>query len=135
VGKIPDLKRVTVEDFKSEDRDLVGKLAFIINSFHEQVRSALSKNIDFDNLNQEVISLSFSTGSSGQPLNAVKFKSSLATRVQGISVVRTVIISSNTELASVLPIISWSQNVNLITISNIGGLSPETKYELTLLTI
>lgn len=135
MGKVPDLKRVTVEDFKSDDQDLVGKLAFIINSFHEQVRNVLSKNIDFDNLAQEIKVLSFSTNSTGQPLNTLTFRSNLFNKVQGITPIRLVITSNNTSFPTETPIISWSQNANLITITHIGGLSAETAYDLTILTI
>lgn len=135
MGKVPDLKRVTVEDFSSEDQNLIGKLAFIINSFHEQVRSVLSKNIDFENLAQETRILSFSTNSNGQPLNAVSFKSGLINKIQGITIIRSVITSDNTSFVGVNPVISWSQNASLVTITNIGGLQNETKYELTILTI
>lgn len=135
MAKAPDLKRITVEDFPSEDRDLVSKLAFIINSFHEQVRNALSKNIDFDNLAQETKVLTFTTNNASQPLNEVTFKSALSRNIQGISVIRAVITSDNTSYPTQLPIISWSQNASLVKITYIGGLEPETKYELTILTI
>ena len=135
MAKVPDLKRITVEDFSPDDRPLVKKLAFVINSFHEQVRNALNQNINFDNLAQEVKTLSFSTDITGQPLNQLTFQSNLANRVQGIQVVRTVITSDNTQVVETLPVISWSQNVRLITITHIGGLLPETGYQLTLLTL
>jgi len=135
MGQAPDLKRVTIEDFDKDDQKLVGKLAFIINSFHEQVRSVLAKNVDFDNLAQEVKTLSFTTGSGGQPLNTVSFKSDIANKIQGISTVRLVITSNNTSFPTQLPVISWSQNASLVTITNIGGLQAETRYDLTILTI
>lgn len=135
IGRVPDLKRITVEDFKSEDRDLVQKLAFIINSFHEQVRNVLNQSVDFDNLAQELQTINFTTNSSGQPLNTVKFRSNLVNRIKGILPVRVVITSSNTRYATQLPVITWSQNGQQITIVNIGGLEPETGYELTLLTL
>lgn len=135
MARIPDFKRITVEDFKPEDRDLVKKLAFPINSHIEQVRSALSKNLDFENLNQEIKTISFTTNSDGQPINTVSFRSNLSSRVQGIMVVRTVITSNNTSYATELPVISWSQAADQVAIINIGGLLPETGYQLTLLTL
>jgi tetrahydromethanopterin S-methyltransferase subunit D len=135
VGQAPDLKRVTIEDFDKDDQKLVGKLAFIINSFHEQVRSVLAKNVDFDNLAQEVKTLSFTTGSDGQPLNTVSFKSGVVNKIQGISTVRLVITSNNTSFPTQLPVISWGQIASLVTITNIGGLQAETRYDLTILTI
>ena len=135
MARVPDFKRITVEDFKAEDQPLVKKLAFPINSHIEQVRSALSKNIDFENLNQELKTLSFTTNENSQPLTDLTFRSNLTSRVQGIMVVRTVITSSNTSYASTLPVISWSQAADQVFILNIGGLEPETGYELTLLTL
>jgi len=135
MAKVPDLKRLTTEDFSSEDRDLVGKIGFVINSFHEQVRNVLNKGVDFENLAQEVKTLSFTTGSTGQPLNTLTFKSGLINKVQGILPIRTVITSSNTSFQAQMPVISWSQNGTTITILYIGGLNPETKYDLTILTL
>jgi hypothetical protein len=135
MARVPDLKRLAAEDFPADDQPLVRKLAFIINSFHEQVRDALNRKIDFDNLSQEVRTLSFATNSSGQPLNTITFQSSLLNRVQGILPVRTVITSNNTQSAQTMPVITWSQNAKLVTITNIGGLLPETQYEITILTL
>lgn len=135
MARVPDFKRITVEDFPQEDQALVKKLAFPINSHIEQVRSALSKNLDFENLAQEIKTISFTTNENGAPLNTVTFKSNMANRVQGIQVVRTVITSNNTTFADQLPVISWSQAVDIVTIIHIGGLLPETQYELTLLTL
>lgn len=135
MAKIPDLKRVTAEDFPQEDQALVQKLGFIINSFHEQVRNILNKKVDFDNLAQETKVLSFATGEDGQPLNDVVFKSNLSNRIRGILPVRIVITSDNTQVATTAPVITWTQAVNQVTITHIGGLSPETGYELTILTL
>lgn len=135
MARVPDFKRITVEDFKAEDQPLVKKLAFPINSHIEQVRSALTKNIDFDNLSQELKTLNFTTNGDGQPLNTLTFRSDLANRLQGIMVVRTVITTSNTSFASQIPVISWDQAANQVTITFIGGLLPETGYQLTLLTL
>lgn len=135
MSRIPDLKRIVKEDFKAEDRDLVEKLAFPINSFHEQVRSALSGNLDFTNLNQEIKTLNFTTNTQGQPLNRISFTSELNGRVQGIIVVRTLITSDNTSIPMTLPIVSWTQNEKTVNITGIGGLLPETGYSLTILTL
>ena len=135
MARVPDLKRLTVEDFSAEDKPLVRKLSFIINSFHEQVRSALNRNLDFNNLNQEIQTLSFTTGNDSQPLNPLIFRSGLSSRVQGMLVVRTEITSNNTSFQVSKPEISWSQDANLVRIGFIGGLSANTGYTLTILTL
>ena len=59
----------------------------------------------------------------------------MANRVQGILPVRTVITSNNTSYASEMPVISWTQNGQIVSIVNIGGLSAETGYSITILTL
>lgn len=135
MARIPDLKRLAKEDFPTKYRDLIEKLAFPINSHIEQVRSALNKNINFDNLAQELKILTFTTGSNGQPLNTVTFRSDLSSNVQGIIPIRTVITSSNTSFADNIPTISWTQNRNIVTVNYIGNLQPETDYQITILTL
>lgn len=135
MARVPDLKRLTKEDFPPEYRDLINKLAFPLNSHMEQVRSALNKNINFENLAQELKTLSFTTNSTGQPISQVAFRSELSNRIQGIIPVRVIITSNNTSFATQMPLISWTQNANIVTITNIGGLSPETSYQLVVLTL
>lgn len=135
MGRVPDLKRIAKEDYSPDDRDLIERLSFPINSHIEQVRSALNKNIDFENLAQELKTLTFTTGSDGQPLNTLIFKSDLVNNVQGIMAVRVVITTDNTSFASQLPVFSWSQEGNLVTFSSIGGLAAETGYQITILTL
>lgn len=135
MGRIPDLKRITKEDFPEKYRDLIEKLAFPINSFHEQVRSVLNKNVNFENLNQELKTLNFTTNENSQPINALTFNSGLSTRVQGMIITRIVITSDNTAFAETQPVISWTQNEKLITINNISNLEPETQYSITVLTL
>lgn len=101
----------------------------------EQVRSALSKNINFENLSQELKVLSFTTGSDGQPLSTLSFASSLSSNVQGFQTLRVVVTSDNTSFASQVPLFSWTQEANLVTIQNIGGLEAEKGYQVTILTL
>ena len=135
MARVPDFKRLAKEDFPAKYRDLIDKLAFPINSHIEQVRSALSGNLDFENLAQEIRTLSFTTGSNGQPLNTLNFQSGLNNRVQGMLAVRVIITSDNTAVATQTPVFTWSQNGTLVTIGSIGGLEPETSYEIGILTL
>jgi len=133
--KPPDLKRISKEDFPPEFHQLIEKLAFPLNSHMEQVRNLFNKGVDFDNLTQELITLKVQTNASSQPINKLNFKSSLRDKVRGIVVISANITSSNTSYVQAAPFISFSQNLNIISINNISGLAPETTYELLLLTI
>lgn len=135
MSRIPDFKRIVKEDFPAEYRNLIERLAFPINSQFEQIRNAFNGNINFQNLAQELRTVEFTTNASGQPINSISFRSNLNDRVQGILVVRTEIISNNTAFPENLPVINWSQNGNIVNITNIGGLEPSLEYRLTLLTL
>jgi len=135
MGKVPDIKRISIEDFPQEYKPLVEKLAFPLNSFMEQIRNLFDKNIDFSNLNQELITLKVQTNENSKPLSNLTFKSALRNKVRGIVVLSANITSSNNTFPSQAPFISFSQNLSTVTISNISGLAPETTYELLLLTI
>lgn len=135
MGKVPDLKRISKEDFPAEYQELIDKLAFPLNSHMEQVRNLFNKGIDFDNLNRELITLKVQTNENSQPLNTITFKSNLRSRVRGISVISANITSSTLSYIQQAPFISFSQNLNIVTINNISGLQPETTYEFLLETI
>lgn len=133
MGRIPDLKRLTVEDFKAEDREMVKKIAFVINSFHEQVRNLFNGNIDETNLAEQFVDISFTTDDNGQPINALQFRSTLNDRVKAIFVGNIQVTSSNSTFPTQSPLFSFSQNGELVTIENITGLLPATRYSVTLL--
>lgn len=135
MGKVPDLKRISKEDFPSEYQALIEKLAFPLNSHMEQVRALFSKGIDFENLTQELITLKVQTNEKSVPNNRITFKSSLRNKLKGIVVISANITSDNTSFVQSQPFISFSQNLNIVQINNIAGLAAETTYELLLLTI
>lgn len=129
-----DFKRITVEDFPAEDQQTVGKLAFPINSFFEQVRAAFNKAIDFNNLNQEIVTLSFTTNELGQPINQLKFRTTVTGRVNGMLPISLKILSNN-EVVTQAPFVNFAQNERFIDILFISGLKASTRYEISLLVI
>ena len=133
MGKPPDLKRITKEDFPGESQELIGQLAFPLNSHMEQVRNLFNKGIDFDNLNRELITLTFQTNNKAQPINKLSFKTK--TKIKGLVIISGSITSSNNTYIQTTPFISFSQTDSIVSILNISGLANETKYELLLETI
>lgn len=134
MARPPDLKRLAKEDFPQDDQELVGKLAFPINAFFEQVRNALNKNLNFDNLNQEIITLTV-TVVSGIPTMKTQFKSNIKGNVQGIIVVYASNLTTPGMYPTSCPFITSAQNGGLVTINHISGLQDNQEYRLKLLTI
>lgn len=135
MGKPPDLKRISKEDFPADDQELVGKLAFPLNSFMEQVRNLFDKNIDVQNLTEEYITLKVQTNSQSQPIAALSFKTNLKNKLKGVVVVSGNITSGTNQYLQQTPFISFSQNLSIVTINNISGLEPETSYDFLLRTM
>lgn len=135
MSRLIDVKRITVEEFAAEDRPLIEKIAFPINSFFEQVRNALNKNIDFNNLNQEIIKLDVIVESNGVPNTLTRFKSNLKTGVQGLICIAAINRSNASTRPTGAPFITFAQNENLVTIQHITGLQSGEKYGLTLISI
>lgn len=135
MGRIPDIKRIQKSDFEEKYQALIEKLSFPINSFFEQTRSALDHNIDFTNLNQEVITLDIVVDANGVPTTDTKYRSSLKTKVLGHSTINALNISGQAGFPTGQPFITFSQTSNLVSILNVTGLPADTKYRLIVLSI
>lgn len=135
MARVPDFKRIAKEDFASENRALVDKLAFPINSFFEQVRNALNGDIDFQNLNQETITLKVRVDAGGNPATTTKFKTNIVGRSQGIQCIKAVNTTNPQVYPTTAPFISYDELSNVITIKNVTGLQQDNVYQLTLLII
>lgn len=132
--KLNVTKRIVTEDFPKEDQALVGKLAFAMNSFFEQVAGAFNKNITIeDNLNMDIKSVVVTVDASGIPTVAAAFQSVLRTKVRGISVLRARNNVTATVYPTGAPFISFEENGKVVTIQHVTGLQAANSYTLTLL--
>lgn len=132
--KVTNIKRINKEDFDKDSQETVDKLAFIINPFSEQIVNALNKNIDFDNLNQEIINLETQVNASGVPTINSEVKNPLKTRIKGIYCVSAQNLTDNTLLVGA-PFIVYSLNSGVITINQITGLPANKKFRLSMILI
>lgn len=55
--KIQQPKRIRIEDFKEENKDLISKLSDLVVPFMDDVFRVLDGNIDFDNLNRQIVDI------------------------------------------------------------------------------
>lgn len=128
--KIQGIKRITVEEFKAEDQELVGKMAFILNNFMEQVTNILTKNVDYDNLNREVINFNVTTDATGKPKNPLQLQLTLKTRLKGFNVIKADNIQDGTSLTGA-PFIVYVTNGTLVTVTQVLGLPADKKFSFT----
>lgn len=129
----PELTRIRVEDFKSDEREMVGKLAGQINRFFEQVTSLFNKNIDYDNLNRQLSIVNVKIDGSGNVINNPQVKYTLNTgRVRGVNVVLALNNTNPGTYPTTAPFLSMTFANGIMTIVNVTGLQNNSDYNLTL---
>lgn len=136
MGRVPDVKRLRKEDFEPEYQDMIERVAYSINTFSDQVRRVLNKNVDFINLNQELSTYSISIDSSGNLVNPSNIRHGLTSKPAGVLCVAALNLNDPTTFPVSQPFVSFSIiNNTTISIQNITGLQNNSTYQLTLLII
>lgn len=132
--KIDNVRRIIQEEFKSEDRETIGKLAYILNSFMEQTVQAVNGNLNIEeNFTQEIKVVKMKVNSSGTPQINPQIKTNLTTRIKGIVVISASNLTTPSNYLSNAPFISFGISEQVIKLNNITGLIANDEYNLTLL--
>jgi hypothetical protein len=134
MAKIDSFSILKKEDFDSKDANLVDKLAFVINPVLTQLESILNKNIDFDNLRQEIKDVIVEVNGSGTPKILTQIKNNLLSKVRGIQVIKAENLTNSLLFSTSQPFITFNENNKIITIANVTGLQADNKYKLTVIT-
>lgn len=133
--KVNNLKRISIEDFEQEDQDLVNKLAFAINPLFDLITSALAKNLDFDNLNQETITFDVEVDSAGKPKAKLELRNNLKTKPKGLHVIRAENLQLDGTFPTAAPFVTISFVNNNLSVEHVAGIPPNKKYRLTVVSI
>jgi hypothetical protein len=98
MAQLTNVRRIVVEDFPSEDRETVGKLASTINNFMEEVTELSRNSIDYDNLARTKIAFDVTVDALGRPQGISQINTGLSSYsgkvlldVQGISATDVVV--------------------------------------------
>jgi hypothetical protein len=65
--KLPNVRRIIVEDYPEDDRETVAKIATVLNSFMDDVTNLSRNQVDYDNLNRSLIVLVTTIDANGLP--------------------------------------------------------------------
>lgn len=135
MAKLTSFPSLKSEDYDAKDRPIITKLAYSLNNTITELQQALNKGLNVtDNLNMAYRTIEVTVDASGTPLTTVNIKTGLSSNSTGIQVIKAV----NKGVASAAfpnstPFISYSENNQIITVSNIAGLPANVKFQLTLL--
>jgi hypothetical protein len=130
--QLSNVKRIIVEDFKSDDRELVAKLAVILNSFMDEVVQLSRKNIDYDNLNRSVVTLDITVDTNGKPIGVNQINTNLKT-YRGKNILDIQSLKAGTANVISTPYLDCTpQGRGIVTINRFFGLPANTKLRITI---
>lgn len=129
--KLDNVKRIIVEDFKDEDREVVSKLAYIINNYFEQIYNLTNNKIDFDNLNREVVTLKVTVDANGVPTKQTTFSTKVVSSPKGANIISSYNPNNPTLFPVSCPFICFtSLSSGLFRITKVLGLEANKEYVL-----
>jgi hypothetical protein len=129
----PSPKLIKTSDFPQENEQLITTLGNILNSTLERIYEAMNQGIDFNNLNQSLLSFNVIVNSNGIPTSDLELKSTLKTKIQGVICIR--VQGDTTPTTNPLVSFNYSSSTNSIKVSHITGLVPGKTYNLTVILI
>lgn len=126
---LPDSRRLNREDLQDAPA-WVDPMLTVINAFMDSVYNIMNRNISLtQNLNIQIATINIETDSNGD-IKPIRLKTSIRGKVVGISTIRVI----STDL-TVSPTIYFTQNEDILLISNIASLNNNEKYRIIILII
>lgn len=132
--KFQSVKRIVTEDFEKEQQSLIRRLAFVYNPMIDQLNVMFNKNVDFNNLNQQLMTITTTVDSSGVPIGELQILSTLTTPVQGIIAMNPVNQTDDTLLTGGVTV-AYTRVDKLLTVTQVTGLPANKKFNLTVILI
>src|SRR3990167_8085981 len=133
MAKLPSFRRIIVEDYNEEDRELVGKLAYSVNSFADNILNALNNGLTIDDNLAQAKKIIRVTTSSGVPTQKLTVQTGLPGQCGGTQVIKAVNKTTSSNVPTSCPFITFTNVAGAIIISNITGLQDDDVYNLTVI--
>jgi hypothetical protein len=127
--QLSNVRRIIVEDYKEEDRETVGKLATVINSFMDEVVNLSRNKVDFDNLNRSKIIVDITTDADGNPKNLGQINTKLSS-YSGHSVMNVQSLQGGVNTVSAPWLDCTYQGNGLVRVNKIYGLPANKKLRI-----
>lgn len=129
--QIDNARRIVVEDFKQEDRETVGKLSEILNSFMEQVTDLTQGNIGIDNLDRTIVRIDITVNAAGQVLGVNQIQTGL-TSYSGKNIIDIQSLTGGDNVISAPYLDCSYQGNGLVKINKFIGLPVGKKVRVTI---
>lgn len=128
--QLSNVRRIVVEDFDKENREVVGKLAEIINPFMEEVVTLSQGNIGIDNLTRTIVKADFAVNAAGVPIGVSQINTGLKS-YQGNNIINVQSLSGGDNVISTPYLDCTYQGNGLVKINKITGLPTGKKLRIT----
>lgn len=132
MGKMQIPQKLRSEDFKSDQQDLINKIAGIVNQPFEEIYNILSNNVDFINLNRQIVQVNVTIDKNGKIASAPQIKVTLKSRVIGTNVINQINLNDPGVYPTSGVNVSFTTSGQILTILNVAGLQASSQYQLTL---
>lgn len=129
--QLSNVRRIVVEDFKQDQREMVGKLAEILNSFMEETVTLSQGNIGIDNLTRNIVKIDITVDASGKPVGVTQIQTGLKTYT-GKNIIDIQSISGGDNVISAPYLDCSFQGNGLVKVNKFIGLPPGKKIRVTI---
>ena len=131
MARLSNVRRIVAEDFPEESQEVVSRMGGILNYFMEEVVELSNGNVDFENLEQQLLTFEAQVDSDGTPVINDKI---LTDKINpnGLQVVKAQNLTNNSIYPTGQPFISFTPSGDgFLKIDNIAGLPADNKFFLT----
>lgn len=127
--KLGSYRRIITNDFKQEDRQLVGQVASPVNDSFNELYFAVNGRISLrDNVFCTVKDIDITVDASGFPINDAGFTLDKQGQVMGCQVIYAANQVNSALFPTGQPFVSFTQNNTQVYVNHITGLQPNSRY-------
>lgn len=130
MGKISIPAAIRTEDFPPEQRDLVEKLAKIINPFMDQMYRLVNGALSSENMLRQISTVDVKIDSAGKVTNSPQMRLNLKSKAVGMHVISSTNLTTPSIYPTTAPHISFTSTAEILTITDITGLQANSNYRL-----
>lgn len=131
--KIRPFSRIQLEQFSNNNKADFELITKFLNPFLEQFNILFDKNIDNQNLKQEIVQILVEVNTSGIPKTELIIKKGSVSKVNGIIIVRVDKTNPNDPYLTSAPFVEINELAENIEIKRLLGFPPDKKYYVTFL--
>lgn len=129
--QLSNVRRIIVEDFAEEDRDAVGKIANVFNSFADEIVEMSRKRINFDNLARSLVTIDITVDADGVPKGLSQINTTLSS-FSGKNIVHVQALSGGANVVSSPYLDCTYQGNGIVRIVKFYGLPPNKKLRISI---